>query len=77
MRPRTFTTNLGSPDERIYKGFDKNFKASETNHIALFSIDGDLELFVLDDPKNTSDLMAYLCDWNPGHIIPLGVYSRR
>lgn len=67
----------GKPDV-VYKGFNKKlFPLSAADHITVVMIDGDPEIFVVDNPSQQTDLFRYLTDRASGLFEFVGTYSRR
>lgn len=60
-----------------YKGFDRNFRGPDLNHVVLVTVDGEIDVWAIDDPKKASDLVNYLTDHAGGHVEILGIYSRK
>jgi hypothetical protein len=60
-----------------FKGFDRNFTGSDLNHVVLVKIDGEIDVWAIDDPRNVGSLVSYLADHAGGEVEILGAYSRK
>lgn len=59
-----------------YKGFNRSFKPSQMDLIAVVLVEGEVELYVLDDDRQArTELVRYLTEQSPQAVIA-GVYRR-
>ena len=72
---RTFTV-IDGDDETTYNGVNRQF-APAPQHVVLLLIDGEIDLFALDDPDDLGGLDALLDSEPVSHVKRLGVYSLR
>lgn len=73
---RTYRVIESADDVKIYHGFDKHLDPIDT-HIVIYLIDGEFEIFCVDDPNDHGDLPQYLKDqWDDYVIEKIGVFSR-
>ena len=77
---RSFSVQSGPDAERdtiTYRGFNRDFSGPRLEHVVLVMVDGELDVYAIDDPRNVSGLLAYLSEHEQGKTEVLGCYSRR
>ena len=77
MISRTYTVTEGD-QIRGYKGFDRNFRPSQMEMVALVQVEDQIEVFVLDNHVMAkTELVRFLCeeDAYAGAVV-VGIYSR-
>jgi len=62
---RTYKVVEGRPNglppiEQTFDGFDRNFRHSNLEYVALFSIDGIIEVWAVEGPHTLNNLIEYL-----------------
>lgn len=78
---RTYTVTASRPNglppvQHTYHGFNRRFGPTPPSHVAVVSVDGEVECYALDGP-DTTGLMAYLEEQGAGTIRLLGCYARQ
>jgi hypothetical protein len=65
-------------DDVLYKGFNRDYKGSEMDLVALVNVEGSIEVFVLDDTKLArTEFVRFLAeqDYYSNATVP-GIYKR-
>lgn len=64
-------------DGTKFEGFDKRFRPSENvEHVVIVSIDGDIEMFVLESPDKANEFYKYLLNKEEATFEVIGTFSR-
>jgi len=78
MKSRSYTVTDAEGYSTEFSGVDRCwFPASELEHVILYTIDGELEVLALEDPRRAAEAVRLICEEDRGNATILGVYSRR
>lgn len=62
---------------RSYKGFDRAYKPSEMELVALVKVEDSIDVYVLDDTKEArTEFVRFIAEERDEHAVIIGVYKR-
>lgn len=64
------------PDSKTYHGFNRDFNPLTLQHVAVVLVDGEVDVWAVDNPSKVSELVEYLSEEN-GSVVFCGLYSRK
>ena len=74
---RSFTVTDGDK-KTVYEGFDKKFyPGHKVEHVVLILVEGEPEVYVMDDPRKASEFIKYVTEVIEDNVQILGVYTRK
>ena len=73
---RTYTVIGPNGEREVYFGFNQRYDPIRLDYVVLVLIEGNVEVFAIDNIRKSSGLIKYLHDREPNAVI-VGSYERK